>query len=179
MARSTSAIAGQAAYNWGGAALFAAAAVIMMALGFEYLGGYEPCQLCLQQRYAYYVGIPVLFIALMLIGLELHKAATVLFFLIGMAFLANAGFGVYHAGVEWNFWDGPATCDAGALKPLATGGKGVLNSLSEPPSGPSCGVATWRLLGLSFAGWNAVVCVALTIACIKAAFASSEANAAG
>jgi disulfide bond formation protein DsbB len=173
MAQSVSAIASQAAYKWGAAALFAAAAIILAALGFEHIGGYEPCTLCLQQRYAYYAGIPALFVALLLLSLEYYKAATVIFFLTALAFLANAGLGVYHAGVEWKFWEGPATCDTQGLQPLTSGGQGVLGTLGKKTFA-SCGDATWRLLGLSFAGWNVVICVALTIACLKAAFASSE-----
>ncbi len=177
MARPTSAIAGQTAYQWGGAVLFAAGIVIAMALGFEHLGGYEPCRLCLQQRYAYYAAIPVLFTALLLIGLEHHKQAAGLFLLTALAFLANAGLGTYHAGIEWQFWPGPSTCDSGTLKPLVPQGKSLLQSLDQP-TGPSCGDAQWRFLGLSFAGWNVVACVALTIGCLKAAFASSEAGSA-
>lgn len=172
MVQSTAKISGKDAYKWGAACLFAATGIILAALGFEHIGGYDPCALCLQQRYAYYIGIPVLFLALLLISLEQHRAATVLFFLVAIAFLANAGLGVYHSGVEWKLWEGPATCDNSVLKPLGGGG-----SLAQSLSGKtfaSCGDATWRFLGLSFAGWNVVVCIALTIGCLKAAFASSE-----
>ncbi len=175
MAHSVSAIAGQSAYKLGAAALFIAAAVIVLALGFEHIGGYEPCTLCLQQRYAYYIAIPALFVALLLLSLEQQGAAMALYFLVALIFLINAGLGVYHAGVEWQLWEGPATCDTQAIKPLGTGGQGVLSGLTGKTFA-SCGDATWRLLGLSFAGWNVVVCIALTIACLKAAFASSEAR---
>lgn len=174
MAQSTTAIAKQEAYQWGAASLFAAAAIILAALGFEHIGGYDPCALCLQQRYAYYIGIPMLFVALLLVSLEQHNLATMLFSLTAVAFLLNAGLGVYHAGVEWKFWEGPATCDTQALKPLATGAQNLLKDLSGTTFA-SCGDATWRLLGLSFAGWNVVVCVALTIGSLKAAFAGREA----
>jgi len=172
MALSKSAIAGQAAYKWGAASLFTATGIILLALGFEYIGGHTPCELCLQQRYSYYIGIPALFAALLFVGVERHRFAFVLFLLTALAFFANAVLGAYHAGIEWGFWPGPAICASGGLQPLATGGSGVLQSLASP-SGPSCGLATWRLLGLSFAGWNVVVCLFLTISCLKAAFASS------
>ena len=171
MVQSTSKISGQDAYKWGAASLFAAVAIILTALGFEHIGGYEPCTLCLQQRYAYYVGIPILFIALLLISLEQHRTAMFLFFLVAIAFLANAGLGVYHSGVEWKFWAGPATCDNTAIQSLG-GGVSLTKSLAGK-SFASCGDATWRFLGLSFAGWNIVVCIALAIGCLKAAFASS------
>ncbi len=174
MALSTTRIASQDAYQWAGACLFAATAVILMALAFEHIGNYQPCALCLQQRYAYYIGIPVLFVGLLLISLERPRLATIVFFLTAIGFLANAALGVYHAGVEWQFWEGPSTCDTQTLQPLSGGGKGVLNSISSAKSFPSCGEPAWRFLGLSFAGWNVVVCLALTIGCLKAAFASSE-----
>ena len=173
MAQATTTIAGQAAYKWGAACLFAATAVILAALGFEHIGGYDPCALCLQQRYAYYAGIPVLFVALLLVSLGYHSGAMALFLFTAIAFLLNAGLGVYHSGVEWEFWPGPATCDTQALKPLTTGGKGLLGDIAGKTFA-SCGAATWRFLGLSFAGWNVVVCIALTIGALKAAFASSD-----
>ena len=173
MAQTTSAISGQAAYQWGAASLFAATTIILMALAFEHIGGYEPCALCLQQRYAYYGGIPLLFISLVLISLEHYRVATVLFALVSLGFLLNAGLGTYHAGVEWKFWEGPATCDTDALQPLSPGGTGLLKDLSTKTFA-SCGDATWRFLGLSFAGWNVLICLALTIGCLKAAFATRE-----
>ncbi|MGI9425260.1 MAG: disulfide bond formation protein B [Hyphomicrobiaceae bacterium] len=176
MAQSTSSISAQAAYQWGAASLFAAAVIILLALAFEHVGGYEPCPLCLQQRYAYYAGIPALFISLILISLEQHRTATILFFLTAIGFLLNSGLGTYHAGVEWKFWEGPATCDTNVLKPLAPGGSGLLHDLSTK-SFASCGDATWRFLGLSFAGWNVLICIALTIGCLKAAFAAGESRA--
>src|SRR5690606_6755649 len=92
------------AYRWGAAILFAAAAIILAALGFEHIGGYRPCPLCLQQRYAYYAGIPLLFGALALMSAEQRRFAGGLFALVAAGFLVNAGLGVYHAGVEWKLW---------------------------------------------------------------------------
>jgi hypothetical protein len=50
------------------AVLVLALATILGALAFEHLGGYAPCPLCLEQRYAYYVGIPALGLALVLLA---------------------------------------------------------------------------------------------------------------
>ena len=109
--------------------LFGAAAVILTALAFEYIGGYMPCPLCLQQRYAYYVGIPLLFIGLVLIGADRPRAAALVFAVVAIAFLGNAGLGVYQAGAEWKLWPGPDTC-AGAWG-LATNAGGLLEDLSR------------------------------------------------
>src|SRR5262245_26747931 len=116
------------AYHWGAAALFLAAAVILAALGFEYLGGYKPCPLCLEQRYAYYAGIPALFIGLIALSMGHGRLAAAIFLAVALVFLANAGLAGYHAGVEWKLWAGPETC-ATAIEPLGGAKGGLLKQL--------------------------------------------------
>jgi disulfide bond formation protein DsbB len=156
------------AYRVGGATLFLAAAVILTALAFERFGGYSPCPLCLQQRYAYYAGAPALFLALVLLSAGYARAAAAIFLLVAAAFLANAGLGTYHAGVEWKFWPGPDTCAATGTPPLGTGAGGLLKDLATTRV-IRCDEAPWHFLGLSFAGWNVVVCVLLAIGSVSAA----------
>ena len=154
------------AYRTGALVLFAAVVVIMTALAFEHFGGYVPCPLCLQQRYAYYAGIPALFLALVLLSAGYARIAAVAFLLVAAAFVANAGLGIYHAGAEWGFWLGPDTC-AGAPQPLSKGGN-LLKDL-ESTRVVRCDKAPWQFLGLSFAGWNVVTSGLLTIGSLSAA----------
>jgi disulfide bond formation protein DsbB len=114
--------------------------------------------LCLQQRFAYYAALPLLFVALVLLSAGQARPAALLFVLVSLAFLANAGLGVYHAGAEWKFWLGPQSC-AGA-KELAPTAGGLLDSLPRTKV-IRCDEAAWRFAGLSFAGWNVVVSLAL------------------
>jgi len=172
MATTTAQLAGRTAYQWGGLTLFAACAVILAALGFEHIGGYEPCALCLEQRYAYYAGIPVLFGALAVYSAGATRLAAALFFIVAVGFLLNAGLGVYHSGVEWKLWEGPATC-SGGLKPLSGASGSLLKDLSTKAI-PLCGEAQGRFLGLSFAGWNVIASMGLMFGALKAAFASVE-----
>jgi len=155
------------AYKWGAAALVAAAAIILSALAFEHIGGYRPCPLCLQERYAYYAGIPLLFGALVLVSMGQRKLAAALFALVAAGFLFNAGLGTYHAGVEWKLWAGPETCQF-ALEPLSVGPGGLLKQL-ENVRVIRCDEAPWQLLGLSFAGWNAVLSLLLSLGGFTAA----------
>ena len=74
--------------------------------------------------------------------------------LVGLAFLVNAGVGVYHAGVEWKWWAGPTSCSGGTA---VEWGQGGVAGAIEHPQVVSCSEASWRMLGLSFAGWNAAV----------------------
>src|SRR3954454_19975871 len=87
------------------------AVVVGTALGFQYIGGYIPCALCLMQRQPYYYGIPIAIVGtvMALIGLPNWMTRAVIL-AVGILMLVGAGMGVYHAGVEWHFWAGPATC---------------------------------------------------------------------
>lgn len=172
MAQKTSAIYKQPAYRWGSLTLFVTIAIILGALGFEYLGGYKPCPLCLQQRYAYYVAIPVLFLALILLSAEQHRFALALLFFVSMVFLANSAFGVYHAGAEWGFWAPPTTC--GGTGEALQGGAGKLLSALKNANIVDCGKPALVILGLSLAGWNAIISLCLSIGSLKAAFFASE-----
>jgi disulfide bond formation protein DsbB len=131
--------------------LAVAAAVILSALAFEHVGGYTPCPLCLQQRYAYYLGVPALAATLLLLRLPRPQWAAGLLAAVALAFLVNAGLGIYQAGAEWKFWDPPATCASPSSLPSFD-----LKDMHLDRVPASCGVASWRFLGLSFAGWNAV-----------------------
>ena len=161
------------AYKAGAMALFLSAAVILAALAFQYLGGYIPCPLCLMQRYAYYVALPLLFIALILASGGKGSWAALIFFVVALAFLANAGLGVYQAGAEWKFWPGPEVC--GTMQPL-TGESGNLLKDLETTKVVRCDDASWRFLGLSFAGWNILTSLAIFAMSLRAAFAASGRN---
>ena len=158
------------AYQVGAATLFAAIAIIVAALGFEYIGGYRPCPLCLEQRYAYYAGIPLLFLALVLQSMGRSGIAAALFALVAMAFLANAGLAAYHAGVEWKFWEGPQTCQT-AIEPLGSSSGGLLKELQTIQI-TRCDEPAWRFAGLSFAGWNVLLSFLLFVTSLRAALAS-------
>jgi disulfide bond formation protein DsbB len=158
-------------YRLGALALFLAVVSILTALAFQYIGGYVPCMLCLMERYAYYAAIPVLFIALALAAGDNRGWAAALFFLVALAFLANAGLGVYHAGAEWKFWPGPATCGGGET--LATTAGGLLKDLQHIRV-VRCDEAAVRVLGISFAGWNVIASLAIMALSLRAAFAAIE-----
>jgi disulfide bond formation protein DsbB len=155
-----------AAYRWGSLTLWAAAAGIITAWGFELIGGMAPCPLCLQQRYAYYAGIPLLFIALVLLAAGKTRDAGLIFGLVALMFLANAGLGAFHAGAEWKFWLGPNTCTGGNTPLSKTGG--VLGTISNAQV-VRCDEAMGRFLGLSFAGWNVLLSLALSGGAVRAA----------
>ena len=125
-------------------------ATILLAHIFERYGGYAPCPLCLQERYAYYFAVPASIAAFFAARAEAFGATRILLLLIAVAFLINAGLGVYHSGIEWKWWPGPSTCSGEVPIKWGEGGP-VMGQLIR------CDEAPWRFLLLSFAGWNAVV----------------------
>lgn len=160
------------AYRLGALVLFGATATILGALAFEHIGGYLPCELCLQQRYAYYAAIPLMFISLSLLAGDWARVSALLTFAVALAFLANAGLGVFHAGFEWGFWPGPTTC-GGAMQPLGAPGGDLLESLKGVRIA-RCDAPNWRLFGISFAGYNALISLTLFAVSLKGAFATAE-----
>ena len=136
------------------------AATVGGALGFEHIGGYIPCALCLMQRDPYYYGIPVA-AAAALSGFLGGPAWLTrgLLAIAGVMMLVGAGLGVYHAGVEWHFWEGPATCATAAQGVTQNAGDLLSDLNAKTP--PSCSDASFRFLGLSFAGWNVIASLIL------------------
>ena len=84
------------AYRFGALALLLAVGSILGALAFEHLGGLAPCELCLQQRYAYYAGIPAMAAALALLVQGRARVAAAILLAVAAGFVVNAGLGVYH-----------------------------------------------------------------------------------
>jgi disulfide bond formation protein DsbB len=145
------------------AALVAAAdafGIIALALVFQHGFGYEPCPLCLRQRWPYYIGVPsALLLAALADRLPRWLGIAGLLALAGL-FAWGLGLGIYQAGAEWAFWPGPTDCAAGnsSTAPAAVGG--LLGAIAESKV-VSCTNPSFRFLGLSFAGWNAVVMACL------------------
>lgn len=122
---------------------------------FEYVLGYPPCPLCLDQRKAFYAAVPLA--ALLWLGASFGAKRKVLllgFAVIGLLMLWNTGLSAFHAGVEYKFWPGPSDC-SGALNSLGSAG-GMLDRLQSIRV-VRCDEAAWTFLGVSLAGYDVLV----------------------
>src|SRR6201995_5344293 len=138
-----------------------AAATIAGAWFFQLVLDIVPCPMCLEQRWAYYGIIPLAI--LIAIGAKSGAPRGVLLFglaLIALAALGNAGYGAYHAGVEWKFWPGPSSCTGNPT--LNLGGGSLLDQLDKVKVVP-CDVVQWRFLGISLAGYNALISLLMAV----------------
>jgi disulfide bond formation protein DsbB len=141
-----------------------AAATLAGAWFFQLVLDIRPCPLCLEQRYAYYLAVPLG----ALLALAAARAAPRAVLYAGLAILAaaalgNAGLGAYHAGVEWGLWQGPTDC-SGPVGNLGSAGN-LLERL-DTVKVIRCDEVQWRFLGLSLAGYN--VLISLLMAAIAA-----------
>jgi disulfide bond formation protein DsbB len=133
----------------------AAAATVIGALIFEHAFGYAPCPLCLQQRWPYYIGVPLaLAVWLAARGGASRRSVVIGLGVLALLFIASAAMGTYHAGVEWKLWAGPTDCSGGAV---ASNAGGLMSQLQTQARVVRCDEAALRIAGLSLAGWNAVI----------------------
>jgi len=143
------------------AAFVLSAATLAGAWLFEYGLKLAPCPLCLEQRIPYHVIIPLsLLLAIAASVRAPRNLLLVGFAAIAIAAASNIVLGVYHAGVEWHWWAGPTDC-SGPLTDLRTGGS-LLDQLHAVQV-VRCDEAAWRFLGLSLAGYNVLISLALAI----------------
>jgi disulfide bond formation protein DsbB len=131
--------------------LLGPSALLGGALAFQHLGGLAPCEMCYWQRWPHLAAIALGLLALALRD-RVRRAAVAL---AGLAVLTSGALGLYHLGVERKWWQGPSACSSG----LQSGGDMLSNVLAAPVV--RCDVAAWELFGLSMAGWNALLSLAI------------------
>jgi disulfide bond formation protein DsbB len=157
--------------------LAAAAVVVIVGLAtiggfffFQYGMGLPPCPLCLAQRNGYYISVPLAVLLWLGAGHGAARKVMLLGFLaIAAAMLWTAGVAVYHAGIEWKFWAGPQDC-TGPINDIGSA-ENLLKELNRF-SPIRCDVAAWRFLGLSLAGWDVPLSLALAAVALWGARAS-------
>ena len=134
-------------------------ATIAGAFAFQ-AAGIAPCELCLKERLPYYLGMAVGAATLAVAWRGSRGATRVGFALLALLFLFSAGFGAWHAGIEWGFWAGPTDC-TGSLE-RASSNADFLHQL-QTVRVVRCDAVAIRILGLSLAGWNAIVSLGVAI----------------
>ncbi|MES2539598.1 MAG: disulfide bond formation protein B [Pseudomonadota bacterium] len=130
------------------------------AFAFQYIGGLAPCQLCLWQRWPHAAAIAIGLVALLTgwRGLALLGV---------LAALATAGIGIFHVGVEQLWWEGLASCTAGSIEGISAAD--LLDPSKDVAAVVRCDEIAWQMLGVSMAGWNAILSVVLAGIWVKAA----------
>jgi disulfide bond formation protein DsbB len=145
-------------------AILLPAALLAGAWGSQLIGGLYPCEMCHWQRWPHYAAVALAFVALLLRGNGLSRA---LVLLAALAIFISGAIGVFHAGVEYGWWQGLTRCST-----AITGGDAasVLDQIMKAPT-VRCDEIQWSLFGISLAGWNALFSIpgalAILALCLK------------
>lgn len=131
------------------------ALLLLGALAFQYVGGLAPCPMCLWQRWPHLLAVLVGILGVTVLWRQRRWLA-----LAGAALMtASAGLAIFHAGVEWRWWEGLSTCSAPAPGSDVSA-DALLEQILEAPV-VRCDDVAWSMLGLSLAGWNALLSAGL------------------
>ena len=155
--------------RWPFIAILVSIAMLAAAHFFETVMNLYPCKFCLRQREVYWaaaaIGAVAVLVSMRWPNPHISRVASIL---LGGVFLTGAGVAGFHAGVEWGFF--PALCE----RAVTDFDGGLLSELEKPQAIGSCDEAPWVFLGLSMAGWNALVSVFLACLSFIAATRSKE-----
>jgi disulfide bond formation protein DsbB len=149
-------------------------ATLLGAWFFQFVVKLPPCPLCLEQRVPYYVVIPLSLLVAFAAHLRVPRNVVAAgFTVLLVAMLVSAALGAYHAGVEWRFWAGPTDC-SGPVTDFTT--KGPLLDQLQSIRVVRCDEAAWRFLGVSLAGFNVIVSLALAAVAVFGFSAGNRAS---
>lgn len=152
--------------------LTAALGVVVLGtvLASQYLGGLQPCELCLYQRWPWGVAI-----ALGVLAVVIRPARRVLVGLAGLVILLGGLLAAYHAGVEYGWFPGFTSCTS-----AISAGSSVADLRNQLLNAPvvRCDVPGFVLFGISMAGYNAILSVIAGLVLLVAGTRSSSSRAA-
>ena len=116
------------------------------ALLSQYVGGLYPCEMCWWQREAH--GAALFLAALAFTAPAPSSRARALTALAALGIAVSGAIGVFHAGVEYRWWEGLTRC--------TSTGAGSLGDIMSIPL-VRCDQAQWTFHGISLAGFNAML----------------------
>ena len=114
--------------------------------------GLMPCEMCHWQRWPHYAAIVLALLAFSVPG-RINRRALVI--AAAVAIGISGLIGIYHAGVEYHWWEGMTACTAS----FTGSGDDVLAQIMNAPL-VRCDVPQWTLFGISLAGFNAIFSLA-------------------
>lgn len=127
-------------------ALFLPLSLLGGALGSQYVGGLAPCEMCYWQRWPHGAAILLAAFAFTAPASSRRSRAATLFAAVAIA--VSGAIGAYHAGVEAGLFEGMTAC-------TATGAVSLQDIMNAPLV--RCDQVQWSLMGISMAGWNAIL----------------------
>lgn len=152
------------AQRWPILAAIASALILGGAYFFQYVLGYDPCALCFDQRHIHKAVIAVGLVGGlgMMFVPALQKYAMWVCLILAAILAYSAYFAGWHAGIEYDWWEGPASCTTVGAVEFST--DDLMAVLDGNAPVVLCDEAAWTLFGISMAGYNAILSLGLAIA---------------
>jgi disulfide bond formation protein DsbB len=150
---------------WPALTFFASGAMLAAARAFETFGGLAPCMLCLQQHEWHWGVVGVSGVALIITRFRPNWIRWAII-IIGLVLLGSAAMGAYHVAVEQKWV--VAQCDVGGAIDAS---QLSLDNLGDDLHPPRCDEIAWSWLGVSMAGYNAIISLLLALASFAVALA--------
>ncbi len=119
----------------------------------QYVGGLHPCEMCYWQRWPHFAAIA--FAVLAFLFAAPSRNARLMTALAAFAIAISGAIGVFHAGVEYGWWEGLTRC--------ASGGALTLDEIMNVPL-VRCDQVQFSFLSVSMAGWNALISLGSAVA---------------
>ena len=123
--------------------------MLISAFYLEYVYGALPCDLCITQRWFH--GSIIAYSLIIIFIINKTSISKKLALLGGVIlWLSSSLAGLYHFGIEMNFWTGPDGCSSNIDFSRDT----LTYLLNKSPI--RCDEVMFEIFGLSLAGWNAL-----------------------
>ena len=132
-------------------ALLLPLALLAGAWGSQLIGHLYPCEMCHWQRGPHYAALVVAALAFV----PPPRPARTLVALAAVLIALSGLIGVFHAGVEYHWWQGITACTRTLNLADMTPAERLQQIMAAPVI--PCDVAQWRLFGISLAGFNAIL----------------------
>ncbi|MEM6972541.1 MAG: disulfide bond formation protein B [Pseudomonadota bacterium] len=132
------------------------ALLLIGALAFQYIGGLAPCEMCIWQRWPHVAAVAIGGLGVTVLWRQRRIMAAIG----ALAMLVSAGLGLFHAGVEQDWWEGMTACATNDISGLST--DDLMAQLMDAPL-VRCDEIPWSFLGLSMAAWNGVISAGLAL----------------
>ncbi|MCK5556691.1 MAG: disulfide bond formation protein B [Alphaproteobacteria bacterium] len=142
-------------------------AVSIVSLIFAYIAQYvfclEPCILCIYQRVPYFINIALGTLAFMAVSKH-PRSAIVLLLIAALVFFAGAIVAVFHVGLQQQWWEWfSSSCGTGIIPTDGLSIEEIREAITQQSTVVRCDKVSWRLFGISLAGYNYMFSVELTL----------------
>ena len=136
---------------------------LLTAFAFQYIGELAPCELCVWQRWPHIAVAVISAISFLIAGDRILRRRLLYF----CAVISTIGFilAVYHVGIEQSIFSVLATCDGNETADTVE----ELRSQIEATPLARCNEIAWSFAGISLAGYNGLISLAMAVMSISAA----------